>query len=281
MLRAMDMAEVIRRRRAELGLSQADLAKAAGVDTRQIRRYEAGQQQPVLSVAVAIAKALGISVSELAGAPSHRVDLTGDWWTCWQTSRGGVEDIRTQPVQLDQHGELIQIEATARGRPVEEGGYLWRGELRLWDNEILMGWYAASDGSVRSKGTMYFVMHPHGISATGRWVGLSYDGNIVTGWSSMARTEADARDRSEERRVGKECRSRCDWSSDVCSSDLSPRHQRHRPLGRTQLRRQHRHRLEQHGPDRGRCQGTGWRAEGAGCRPQPMTRARSSSPRPI
>src|SRR5215218_1640162 len=26
--------------------------------------------------------------------------------------------------------------------------------------------------------------------------------------------------RSEERRVGKECRSRCDWSSDVCSSDL-------------------------------------------------------------
>src|ERR1044072_3402544 len=26
--------------------------------------------------------------------------------------------------------------------------------------------------------------------------------------------------RSEERRVGKECRSRCDCSSDVCSSDL-------------------------------------------------------------
>src|SRR5476649_2409405 len=29
--------------------------------------------------------------------------------------------------------------------------------------------------------------------------------------------------RSEERRVGKECRSRCDWSSDVCSSDLHGR----------------------------------------------------------
>jgi hypothetical protein len=38
-----------------------------------------------------------------------------------------------------------------------------------------VGWYAASDGSVRSKGTMYFVMHPHGINMTGRWVGLSYD----------------------------------------------------------------------------------------------------------
>src|SRR5260221_50460 len=29
--------------------------------------------------------------------------------------------------------------------------------------------------------------------------------------------------RSEERRVGKECRSRWDWSSDVCSSDLHVR----------------------------------------------------------
>src|SRR5579875_2450090 len=32
--------------------------------------------------------------------------------------------------------------------------------------------------------------------------------------------EFSATARSEERRVGKECRSRCDWSSDVCSSDL-------------------------------------------------------------
>src|SRR5476649_2773092 len=32
---------------------------------------------------------------------------------------------------------------------------------------------------------------------------------------------ASLRPRSEERRVGKECRSLCDWSSDVCSSDLN------------------------------------------------------------
>src|SRR5476649_1910491 len=38
--------------------------------------------------------------------------------------------------------------------------------------------------------------------------------------------------RSEERRVGKECRSLCDWSSDVCSSDLEHHGDRlkHRPL---------------------------------------------------
>src|SRR5882672_10411137 len=37
--------------------------------------------------------------------------------------------------------------------------------------------------------------------------------------------------RSEERRVGKECRSLCDWSSDVCSSDLDGAAPRRGPLG--------------------------------------------------
>src|SRR5476649_1950100 len=36
--------------------------------------------------------------------------------------------------------------------------------------------------------------------------------------------------RSEERRVGKECRSRCDWSSDVCSSDLVAGNSTSRPV---------------------------------------------------
>src|SRR5476649_2341785 len=36
----------------------------------------------------------------------------------------------------------------------------------------------------------------------------------------QATMTAKAHPRSEERRVGKECRSLCDWSSDVCSSDL-------------------------------------------------------------
>ena len=47
---------------------------------------------------------------------------------------------------------------------------------------------------------MYFVMHPHGIHATGHWVRLSYDGNIVTGWSSMAKSEDEARTLVDELR---------------------------------------------------------------------------------
>src|SRR5690606_11082800 len=107
----VEMSEVMRRRRAELGMSQSELAAAVGIDPRQIRRYESGERQPVLSVAVAIANALDISLGELAGIPSHRVSLSGEWYACWQSFRKGVEDIRVQKVRFRQHGEFIQVEA--------------------------------------------------------------------------------------------------------------------------------------------------------------------------
>ena len=185
----MDLSDVIRARRRELGLSQSELAKAAGVSVRQMARYEAGEQQPVFSAAVALAEALGISLSQLAGKSTHGIDLTGDWWAGWQTFRDGKEFIAVQRVHITQEDDLLQVAATSRGLSDEDGGYLWRGELRLWDNELLMGWYAASDGAVRSKGTMYFVIHAHGIHLLGRWVGLSYDGKIITGWAAMAHDE--------------------------------------------------------------------------------------------
>ncbi len=190
----MEIAEVIRERRAELGMSQRDLAQAAGVDVRQIRRYEAGEQQPLLSVAVSIADALKISVGELAGKPSHRVKLSGQWWASWQTSRSGEERIASQQVEIKQEGDLLEVATISRGLSVEEGGYHWSGELRLWDNELLLGWYAATEGAIRSKGTLYFVLHPHGLNMAGRWVGLGYDGRIMSGWASMGQT----REESEE-----------------------------------------------------------------------------------
>ena len=183
------MPEVIRLRRAELGLSQADLAARVGLDKRQIRRYEAGEAQPALSVAKAIAEVLGISIDELAGQTSHRVDLSGDWWACWQTWRDGIEVINPHQIRISRRADTFDVVAVTRGTPLDEGGYLWRGEMRVWDNEAVMGWYVADEGAVRSKGTMYFALHPHGVHMAGRWVGQSYDGPLVSGWGAIARTE--------------------------------------------------------------------------------------------
>jgi hypothetical protein len=133
-----------------------------------------------------------VTRDELAGVPSDRVKLEGTCWAAWQTWNEGAEVIATQPVGLTQHGSTVQIEALERSSENERGGYLWRGELRLWDGQALMGWYAAADGNVRSKGTMFFMLHAQGEYAHGRWVSLSYDGPVVSGFGALARTQPQA-----------------------------------------------------------------------------------------
>jgi transcriptional regulator with XRE-family HTH domain len=182
----VDISEVIRSRRTALGLSQAELARTAGVSLRQLARYEAGEQQPVFSAAVALAEALGISLAQLAGQVHHELDLSGDWWCAWQTWKDGIPRVDTHTLTVHQAGELLQLDAA---RAPAEGSYRWRGELRLWDNEALMGWYRSTEGATRSKGTMYLALHPHGEHAWGRWVGMSYDGLVITGWGAIGRTE--------------------------------------------------------------------------------------------
>src|SRR3954451_6175324 len=183
--------EVLRRLRQEAGLSQAGLAGAAGTSLRQIHRYERGEQQPALEVGQRLAAALGVTLDELAGGSTDRVKLDGTWGGAWQTFSDRQQVIATQPVGLSQHGATVQIEALERSTENEQGGYLWRGELRLWDGQVLMGHYAAADGNVRSKGTMFFVLHAQGERAYGRWVGLSYDGPVISGRAALARSQED------------------------------------------------------------------------------------------
>jgi transcriptional regulator with XRE-family HTH domain len=194
----------IRRRRLELGLSQAQVAEAAGVNIRQIRRYEAGDQQPLLAVGVAIARALRMSVLELVGeGPNRRVNLTGEWWMSWQTGNDGRDQVTAQTVQFMQQGDLITMQTTSRGTvdvsgservplTIDDGGYHWHGELRLWDNRLLIGWYAANDGGVASKGSLYFGLHTHGDSARGIWTGTSHDGDLLSGWGALSTSEDQA-----------------------------------------------------------------------------------------
>jgi transcriptional regulator with XRE-family HTH domain len=189
--RRLDISEIIRLRRKELGLSQAQLAKEADISLRQLARYEAGEQQPVLSAAVALANALGISLAQLAGEVTYDLDLSGTWWCAWQTWKDSIPRIDVHRLEVHQQGDLLQLDAE-RALPVAEGSYEWRGELRLWDNEALIGWYRSTDAAVRSKGALYLALHPHGTHAWGRWTGMSYDGAVITGWGAIAGTEDDA-----------------------------------------------------------------------------------------
>jgi transcriptional regulator with XRE-family HTH domain len=174
---------IIRTHREELNLSQAELARAAGVHVRQIRRYESGEQQPVLAVAVKMAAALRVTLDELAGVARDHARLEGDWWAAWEAGA----TIVSHPVRVTQHGSSVRLEATRHDRP----GWLWRGDLTLWDGLILTGHYAGADGHPRSKGAMFFVLDSDDDVAEGRRVGLAYDGAIVSGHAALAR-ERDA-----------------------------------------------------------------------------------------
>lgn len=59
--------DVMRVRRAELRWTQRDLANAAGIGLRQVARYEAGEQEPTLARAAALAEALDLTLDQLAG----------------------------------------------------------------------------------------------------------------------------------------------------------------------------------------------------------------------
>ena len=123
------------------------------------------------------------------GRPVPGLDIAGDWTADWQSFKDGEEVHRTQPVRIERAaGDNYSITALDRGAEIADGGFLWAGEVRLWDNAIVMGWYAATDSSVRSKGTLYYAIHPQGQSMMGRWVGLSHDGLVVHGEARLSRT---------------------------------------------------------------------------------------------
>jgi transcriptional regulator with XRE-family HTH domain len=175
------LGDVIGRRCRELGLSQTALAERVGVHVRQIRRYERGEQQPVLGVAVRLAATLGISVDELAGVAGPRLALEGEWWAARQMVLDGHDVVAALPLTLTQSGAMV----TAQGR----GAATWQGELRLSAGPVLTGWYAGA-----AAGTMFLLLREQDdeLAGEGRWVGLSSNGEIVTGHAALARTREAA-----------------------------------------------------------------------------------------
>jgi len=188
----MGMSDVMRARRVALGMSQGALAEVVGVNVRQIARYEADEQQPALNVAAAIAAALDVPLSELAGVDSPPPDLSGTWWLAWQVIVSGRSQTAVEEVRLNHSGQAVLL-VMERVRSTQVFGQGWRGDLRLWGKEALTGWFQNGDPSSRTKGTIYFVLDAEQDLARGRWVGMDKNGAVASGWASLAADSDEAR----------------------------------------------------------------------------------------
>jgi transcriptional regulator with XRE-family HTH domain len=72
------MAKQFKKLRSAAGLSQSQLAKAAGVPLGTYQTWEHGKRTPLLDAAAKVAVALGCSLDDLAGIGSPESRKKGD-----------------------------------------------------------------------------------------------------------------------------------------------------------------------------------------------------------
>lgn len=73
----MKFPEILRARRKELGLTQQDIADIWGIKSVNVSDWERGKGMPETARLGALAKRLGMSISELMGDAAPRVDMMG------------------------------------------------------------------------------------------------------------------------------------------------------------------------------------------------------------
>ena len=61
----------LKQARAKVGLTQVQVAAAAGISTRYYQNLEAGESAPTVAIALKIAKALGTTVEQIFGEGSE------------------------------------------------------------------------------------------------------------------------------------------------------------------------------------------------------------------
>lgn len=110
----------------------------------------------------AIAHTLGASLDDFAGGTEQRLKVTGAWWAGWRSGKA-VKKFTPLNRSRSDTAAATSTSPLSTAATAEDGGYLGRGQLRLRDYEIVMGWQVgADDQAVRTKGTFYLVIHPHG-----------------------------------------------------------------------------------------------------------------------
>ena len=194
----MGTPDAIRVNRVKLGLTQAQLAREIGVDTRQINRYETGETEPTLAIARRLADKLRITMDELAGGLSP---LNGTWHAAWHNLNAADDKaIYTGAIELAQQGHHLTIQplrARGPGREAsaeEDTELVWSAEVFV-DVETLLGGYRIDTLAFRSRGLLNLIHHDTTIEGT--WVRIALTGSS-TGKLVLARNLNAALERVNE-----------------------------------------------------------------------------------
>ena len=114
------MTRALRSRREAAGMTQAKLARAAGVSRPLVSAVEAGRHQPGVATALALAGVLGTSVEELFGeSPTHAAPVVGPLPEGAALRVGRVDDLLVYAALADE-GAGAQLFSAPDGR-LEDG----------------------------------------------------------------------------------------------------------------------------------------------------------------
>ena len=103
----MEVKDIIKKRRHELGLTIADVAKACGVSEATVSRWESGHIANMRRSRIAdLAKVLQISPSVIVGTEdsSHTPEVDPQWGD----DEANIEYLKDNPRLLDQYIELTR-----------------------------------------------------------------------------------------------------------------------------------------------------------------------------
>ncbi|UBV21682.1 MULTISPECIES: helix-turn-helix transcriptional regulator [Mycolicibacterium] len=171
---------VLQTRRNELGLTLNRVANTAGIPVELYQEYERGNTELPLTTAAALAEVLDISLVKLAGTEQASADLSGTWYANWQAP--GVTDTSPHTV------EALRI---TNKLALDNG---WRGELDIFSDEILIGWYRPPTRGIRTRMGVFLWIPAADDYLYGRWTGVSESNSVEDGWCVLARTDKRSQD---------------------------------------------------------------------------------------
>lgn len=120
---------------------------------------------------------------------NNNINISGDdWFAAWQTSVNKEEIINTERLIITQKGNTVKIKNSEKSPENPIGGYLWKGQSKLYFGRDLMGWYnALKSENNTSKGIMFFCYNSPKKIFIGKWIGSSYDGPLSTGFGVISK----------------------------------------------------------------------------------------------